>query len=75
MAAPGSGWGSRRSRAAEPMRPHWGEQGVAEQVRPYFQAVKPAFVARRADAGQAGLVGEQWQLERFGHRDNSGAWA
>jgi hypothetical protein len=57
------------------MRPHWGEQGVAEQVRPYFQAVKPAFVARRADAGQAGLVGEQWQLERFGHRDNSGAWA
>ena len=31
-----------------------GEQSVAEQVRPYLQAVKPAFVARR---GSVGLIG------------------
>jgi len=45
-----------------------GEQRAAEQVGPDRQAVEAPFVAVRPDADQRGLVGEQRELDRLGHR-------
>ena len=44
-----------------------GEEGVAEEVWPDGEAVEAPFVALGADAGEAGLVGEEGELDRFGH--------
>ena len=45
-----------------------GEECAAEQVGPDCQAVVAPLVALGADAGQCGLIGEQRELERLGHR-------
>ena len=45
-----------------------GQQRAAEQVGPDRHAVEAPLVPLRPDAGQRGLVGEQRELERLGHR-------
>jgi hypothetical protein len=45
-----------------------GEEGAAEQVGPDCQTVVAPLVALGTDADQGGLIGEQQQLERLGHR-------
>ena len=69
MAAPVSGWGLTRTRPSVPMRPQLaGEQCAAEQVGPDRHAVEPPFVPLWPDTNEAGLVGEQRQLNRLGRR-------
>lgn len=50
------------------------QQGAAEQVGPDFHPVEPPFVLVRPDAGEAGLVGKEGELQRFGHEACSGHW-
>ncbi len=40
---------------------------AAEKVGPDRRAVAPTLVPLGADAGEAGLVGKQWELDRLGH--------
>jgi hypothetical protein len=47
-----------------------GEERAAEQVGPDCQAVVAPLIALGADTSQRGLIGEQQQLERLGHRTN-----
>jgi hypothetical protein len=47
---------------------------VAEQVGSDCQAVVASLVAIGADADQRGLIGEERQLERLGHRVVRGVW-
>lgn len=44
------------------------EEGASEQVGPDFEAVVAPFVALGTDADQGGLIGEERQLDRLGHR-------
>ena len=52
-----------------------GEERAAEQVGRDRHGVVAPLVALRADARQGGLIGEERQLERLGHRVVRGVWA
>ena len=44
-----------------------GEEGAAEEVGPDGETVEAPFVAFGTDAGEMGVVGEEGELDGFGH--------